>query len=405
MIIYRMIKKTFKIFVFVVLGGLLTVSGFSQSGEEKDLWLSYFDDSYVECRGDFLIRAEALSVKYEGVKLVNLQVPSKLDNELFVDVCYIPAQNKKSRLLILSSGIHGIEGFVGNAVMDLFMENFVTDELLDETGILLIHGMNPYGFKYNRRVTENNVDLNRNSDIDPELYNTINSGYGELIDFLNPTKPVKVGSMKNRFFVVTAIRKIIQASLPVLRQAVLQGQYQYPDGLYFGGNVQEPQISRIGAGIKKVGSDYDLILNIDLHTGYGERGKLHFFPNPVEDLVLKKQTEDLFEGYQIDWGDGADFYTITGDFSGYIGKLLPRKTHISMTFEYGTMDSQKTMGSIKSIHNMIIENQGVHYGYKRSKDQKKTEQRFLEMYYPSDPAWRIQIMEQSNEVFQKLFTQ
>lgn len=54
---------------------------------------------------------------------------------------------------------------------------------------------------------------------------------------------------------------------------------------------------------------------------------------------------------------------------------------------------------------MIIENQGVYYGYKKSKDQQKTEQRFLEMYYPSDPAWRIQIIEQSNEVFEKLFTQ
>ncbi|MBT3241846.1 MAG: DUF2817 domain-containing protein [Bacteroidetes bacterium] len=360
--------------------------------------LKYFDSSYEDCRQQFISDSKQLSKKYNDVKLMKINVPSKLDDELFVDVCYVPAQGNPKRLLILSSGIHGIEGYVGNAIQELFVKEFLDDKLMEETGVLLLHGMNPYGFKYLRRVTENNIDLNRNSGYDNELYKIINSGYGDLYDFLNPTDAVRAGSMKNRFFFVTAIRKILQASLPVLRQAVLQGQYQYTEGLYFGGDKQEPQIAGIGPLIEKVGTDYPIIMNIDLHTGYGESGKLHFFPNPIEDSELKKQTEDIFKGYQIDWGDSDDFYTITGDFSGYIGKLLAGKTHISMTFEYGTMDSQKTMGSIKSIHNMILENQGAHHGYKRTKDQKKVEKRFLEMYYPSDPKWRTKIMNQSSEV-------
>jgi hypothetical protein len=42
-----------------------------------------------------------------------------------------------------------------------------------------------------------------------------------------------------------------------------------------------------------------------------------------------------------------------------------------MVFEFGTLDSQTTMGSIKSLHNLIVENQGVHHGYKTKKDELK----------------------------------
>ncbi|MCD6346237.1 MAG: DUF2817 domain-containing protein, partial [Bacteroidales bacterium] len=257
--------------ITVFLGLFFINSVFSQTDGEKKQWLSYFDDSYVECRTDFMIRADGLKSKFDKVQIIRVKVPSKIDDKLFVDLCYIPAHNSTKRLLILSSGIHGIEGYVGNAVTDLFMDDFINDDLLKETGVLLIHAMNPYGFKYMRRVTENNVDLNRNSDINPELYETVNAGYSDLIEFLNPTEPVRAGSMKNRFFFVTAIRKIMQASLPVLRQAVLQGQYKYTDGLYFGGKEQEPQITAVGKVIKNIGKEYNMILNIDLHTGYGER--------------------------------------------------------------------------------------------------------------------------------------
>lgn len=57
------------------------------------------------------------------------------------------------------------------------------------------------------------------------------------------------------------------------------------------------------------------------------------------------------------------------------------------------------MGSIRSIHNMILENQGVQNGYNKPRDKTKVEQGLLEMYYPSDPEWRNMILKQSKEVF------
>jgi hypothetical protein len=257
--------------------------------------------------------------------------------------------------------------------------------------------MNPYGFKNNRRVTENNVDLNRNSSADNVLYKTINSGYPAVIDLINPQGKVNTYSADNIFFELRAIGKIARASMPVLRQAILQGQYQFPAGVYYGGTAAEPQIKNIAPFIKKYSTGYPFVMNIDLHTGYGERGTLHLFPNPADNKI-KALTEKIFQGYNIDWGDGKDFYTTTGDFPGYLEKLITGSTYIPMTFEYGTLNSQTTIGSIKSLQTTILENQGFNFGYKSDQDKIAVEKNFREMYFPSSPAWRTKVIADSRVI-------
>lgn len=91
------------------------------------------------------------------------------------------------------------------------------------------------------------------------------------------------------------------------------------------------------------------MFNIDLHTGYGANGILHLFPTPLKDKDKKARIENIFEGYHIDWGDGDDFYTVTGDFATYVGSTVPDKDYLTMTFEFGILDTQTTMGSIKAL--------------------------------------------------------
>jgi len=363
----------------------------------------FFKASYLASRADFLKRADELSKIFTGAEKMAIPVPSKLGTELFVDVLYIPSLKSTGNLLVISCGTHGIEGYAGSAIQRMIMGKYLTRENLANTGVLLIHAMNPYGFNYFRRVTENNIDLNRNSDATTDLFAIKNDGYTRLYNFINPVKPASLGSCQNRLFVERAILKIVKATMPVLRQAVLQGQYTYPEGLYFGGKEFEPQLVALKPVLVKYARQYNRIVHIDLHTGYGERGKMHLFPNPAKSPEVKEGTIKLFEGYQIDWGDSKDFYTITGDFSDLIGKMLPDKLVIPMTFEFGTMDSQKTMGSLHSIQNMILENQGFHHGYKNKRSERKIKEWFREMYAPVSPVWRTMIMQQSDAVMKQVF--
>ncbi len=362
--------------------------------------LTYYNNSYEEARKDFRLKSDELLTKYEGSKSFQLAVQSKIDTNLTIDFCYIPGSEQVDKILILSSGVHGVEGYVGSAVQLLFMNEFIDENLLSKTGILLIHSVNPYGFKYSRRVTENNVDLNRNSDTELGLYKTVNEGYPKVYDLINPKGKVATESMANRFFFVKAIKAIAEKTMPVLRQAILQGQYAFPEGLYYGGNTFEPQIKELAPIIDSICKPYQTVFAIDLHTGYGERGTLHLFPNPVE-APVKKRLETIFDGYKIDWGDSGDFYTITGDFVNFIGEINDDKTIIPMTFEFGTMDSQTTLGSLKSIHIMILENQGEQYGFESDEDSIKVKKDIVEMYYPSSNEWKSHIIEESRTIFNK----
>ncbi len=350
--------------------------------------LGYFHNTFEDCRTAFLEKAAQLALRHNGVEVFSIPVPGTTNSNLAIDCSYVPAQRTSRSLLILSSGVHGIEGFTGSAVQLMAMEELLIPGHLGSTGVLLIHGLNPYGFKYSRRVTENNVDMNRNCAIEESLFDTHNEGYGKLNDMLNPKGEANHRSLRNRHFHFIAARKILNESMHVVRQATLQGQYEYPEGVLFGGKRIEPQIIALTPILQDKMTPYSRILTIDLHTGYGHNGTMHLFPNPIEDVKIKTGMEELFAGYPINWGDSEDFYTYGGAFAEYIGSLAPDKTCYPMAFEFGTLDSQKTLGSLRSLHNMILENQGFHHGYKNEKAEARIKKAFWEMFYPSYKAWR-----------------
>ncbi len=285
----------------------------------------------------------------------------------------------------------------------MLMDGFFNREMVSETGVLFIHAMNPFGFKNSRRVTENNIDLNRNCDTDSTLYLSDNKGYTQLYSLLNPIGKVNNKNLRNKFFLIAAVEKLVKESMKALKQAILQGQYKYSEGLYFGGMKLESQVKSIAPLLMKYGRSYEKVMNIDLHTGYGELGVLHLFPNPSNDQKVKVALEQVFTGYKVDWGDSDDFYTVKGSFSDYIGELLPGKLYLPMTFEYGTLNSQTTLGSIHSIHNNILENQGSNYGYVSDKSKEEIQTNFWQMYYPSSPVWRSKVITDTRKIMESSF--
>jgi hypothetical protein len=405
-------KKFLKIVAFIIVVLIVGVLGYtyisfnSYSPTDPTVEISqntqhYFYNSYIKNREAFRSESKKLKDKFDSVLLFSRNVPSKIDNDLTIDFCYLPAKKETKKLLILTSGTHGVEGYVGSAVQRMFMNEILTPKTVEKTGILLVHSVNPFGFKYTRRVTENNVDFNRNCNTEQSFFSSKNDGYGKLIGMLNPTGKVNTGCLKNKFFMLVAINKLLKESMASLRQAILQGQYKYKNGLYFGGDEFEPQLTILGDVFKTISANYDTVFNIDLHTGYGERAVAHLFPNPIDNKKIKTGLENIFKGYEINWGDSNNFYTINGSFTDYIGKLLANKTYYPMVLEYGTLNSQSTVGSIKSLHNMILENQGFHYGYKSAKDSLKVMNAFVEMYNPSSEKWRTKIMSDSKTLFKK----
>lgn len=366
---------------------------------------AWFIDDFAAARRDFLARGDVLASRFTGVERFAVPVASASGVPgLTVDGLYVPAQGPRKRLLVVSAGVHGVEGPTGSAVMRLFMAEFMSPEALADTGVLLLHALNPYGFAVGRRFTENNVDLNRNAGASDALYRTVNAGYPVVDALINPQGPADTGAWSNRLFHLRAVALIAQHGMPTLRQAVLQGQYQVPQGIYYGGQALEPQLVALAPRLQTLLAAYPLSMSLDLHTGYGARGTLHLFFDPPKDPQVRQRLETVFAGQHIDWGSGADFYTVTGDFVGWVGAQRRSGLHLPAVFEYGTMDSQTTLGSIKSLHVTLLENQGAHHGYASPADRERIRRDYQEMFNPSSPVWRTQVIQDSRAMLRTVMS-
>ena len=360
--------------------------------------LAYFVDGYAPAREAFVRKADALAERFSGVERLTIPVASAQVPNLSVDGVYVPAQRTPQRLLILVAATHGVEGPAGSAVMRLFADEFMTPAALADTGVLLLHGLNPFGFATQRRVTEQNIDLNRNAAQTPALYLSDNAGYPLVDPLINPRTPADTGASEHRFFLLRAAALLARHGMGPLRQAVLQGQYAEPRGIYYGGSALAPQLEALAPALRRIVNTYPLSMSLDLHTGYGARGRLHVFLNPPSDPRVRQGLETVFQGHPIDWGSGQDFYTVTGDVSGWIGSLRERGTHLPGVFEWGTMDSQGTLGAIKSLHISVLENQGVQHGWASDAERDRIQRDFVEMFNPSSPAWRTRVIATSRQL-------
>lgn len=350
--------------------------------------LVYFK-TYEENRTDFL--------KLAGSHLLPAwTLPT--DSSLTTDLALLTQQKSPSeQVIVISSGLHGIEGFVGSSLQRYLLQNYKFN-----SDVLMVHAMNPWGMKNLRRVDENNIDLNRNFIQGSEIFKSQNTDYLKINSFLNPQEPAAIGFFQRFGFLAQSVEFILRFGIEPLRKAILVGQYSEPKGLYYGGSAVSHLKNKVDILLKKNLASYKKILWIDLHTGYGEKGKLHLLSNDensTEGLRLK----NLFKEQKIDFGNQKNFYKSTGDLCAYLNSKSSGSQEITaFVFEYGTLDSQKTLGSIESLRRMVLENQGFQFGYDNEQSKLKSIELFQEQFYPQDPLWKKSVLEQTTQLFKSI---
>lgn len=198
-----------------------------------------------------------------------------VDKDIETTVDYMFLHNKRSKKLrILISGTHGVEGYAGSAIQFQTLQKLldksenVSEQDISEqtTSYLLIHSLNPYGFKNNRRFTKNNVDLNRN--------------YLQANEFQDTNYPEEIFTLISTFlysfqFVFLFFCTLFKFGYTKSREYIVKGQYNYKKGLFYGGEKREQNIDVLEKILSIV--DYNHFTDIyifDIHTGLGKYGNL-----------------------------------------------------------------------------------------------------------------------------------
>src|SRR5512134_3208436 len=142
-----------------------------------------FPDTYETSRERFRQNLPAIQKGWPHAQHSHHRLPG--DEDLTIDWIYSDALEKNEKVLILTTAEHGIEGYVGAAVLQRFIDKFLLRLDPRSTGLLLVHAINPWGMKHHRRVNADNIDLNRtflrNQTFDPAF----NPEYDYLNDYIN----------------------------------------------------------------------------------------------------------------------------------------------------------------------------------------------------------------------------
>jgi len=185
---------------------------------------------------------------------------------LFLDTAIIGKRDAKCALLLIS-GTHGVEGYFGSGVQTGLLRKGLARLALKGAKIVLLHALNPFGFAWNRRVNEDNADINRNF-VDHKNP-PANAAYDALADDIAP-KEISDETMARANERLIAYAR--EHGPFALQEAISRGQYRHADGMYYGGARESWSASMLKDVFKQELAGIDRLTVIDFHTGLGESG-------------------------------------------------------------------------------------------------------------------------------------
>jgi len=343
----------------------------------------YFADSYADAKSRFLASATAVDATLHCF-------PVGQATDLSIDVAIL-GNHDASHTTVISSGLHGVEGFFGSAVQLAWLSH-IADPAKIGSRVVLIHVINPHGFANLRRWNEDNVDLNRNFCASTHDYQGAPPSYASLDRLLNPPSP------PSRFepFRIKAIAKILQAGLPAIKQAVAGGQYEYPRGCFFGGHglcessriVEEHYHDWVG--------DSQHIIHLDLHTGLGKYAQCK--------LLLEQQQSR--QSYVGTFGDQrveakasepavGTAYDASGSMGSWLHKSMKNRDFRFALAEFGTYGVLRVLAALRA------ENRAHFFAAPESSCYRRAKTDLRECFCPSDTRWRNEVVRTGIEIIQQ----
>lgn len=347
---------------------------------------NFFPSDYCAARNAFRARGAAAEQSTHPIAATG---PN--GEALSIDSAYLGSPAPQ-QLAVITSGIHGVEGHAGSALQQLWLAEFA-GLLPAGTGVLLVHALNPYGFAHDRRVNEHNVDLNRNALT--AFPGPANPGYRPLNSWLNPPNPAP----RLDDFAWRALPPLLRHGRAALTQAIAAGQYEFPQGLFYGGREREPSLAIFAsllaaprfAGVQRV-------VHLDLHTGLGRYGQYQLL---LEEPPATREFEQLARGFgaqavKSDHASHATHYSAHGILPTLTRHAFPNAYTLAATLEFGTL------GPATLLRILRTENRVHHHGARRGGDTTRLRTALRAALAPPDPAWRAAVIAGGREIFTKL---
>ncbi|MDX2274316.1 MAG: DUF2817 domain-containing protein [Hyphomonadaceae bacterium] len=314
--------------------------------------MRYFAESYAQARGFFLTAATEA-----GAAIETLTHPSALSpsgGPLCMDVARV-GRADASNVLFMMCGTHGVEGYPGSAAFTAFLAHGLPQQLPPHVAIVILHGLNPYGWSRDSQRNEDGIDINRN--------------------FLDFTKPLPAeDQLHKRFSAILDIDEMSFGALDRAAQAIFAtreqvgakrfmdalagGQYNSPRGIKFGGQAPAWSNLCLRRTIREYLARAERIASLDWHTGLGGYGELFTLCFSSEQGQAYQKTSEWWGAELVrrgaqSWspaGESAPSPDITGSAWNCIVEEAPQAQIAGGVIEFGTVSLENVLQGVVLDH-------------------------------------------------------
>ena len=345
---------------------------------------SYFAQSYAEARGKFLAAADSAGLDVQSHPHPLLGRDGEL---LAMDVARLGAADAPA-LLIISSACHGVEGYCGSGVQNALLADpgFRAAAHAAGVAVLYVHGLNPYGFSWWRRATQENVDLNRNwHDFAKPLPQ--NAAYETIAQQVVPS--AWPPSTENE---AALAAYAAQHGPKGLQAAVTGGQYAHPQGLFYGGHAPSWSQQTLRHVLREHATRCARLGWIDLHTGLGPNGEGERIFACKDDPAALARARGWWGADVTSMYDGSSASAqLTGLMSFSVYDECPQAEYTGIALEYGTVPMTEV------LHCLRAEQWMENHPEAPADTRAAVKRRFRDAFYTDTAAWKESIVVQAQE--------
>ncbi len=304
---------------------------------------AFFAGDYFQARTMFLEAAHTSGALVTSVRHPTAKGPQGRD--LFMD-CAVLGSIDTPHALVVISGTHGPEGYCGSGVQVGLLREGLARHWAKTMRVVFIHAHNAYGFAWDTRFNEDNIDLNRNylETFDEPLPH--NANYGTLSQWAAPaTRDAETVQGAERGLLGFAS----DHGFPALQAALSGGQYEYPKGVYYGGKAPSWSNLTLHTFLKSACAGTTKVVSLDMHTGLGPFGH-------GEIITEAAPGSEHYQNQASIWGDEIcstkDGTSVSADLSGTMDHALVRAFSPAwsacVAVEFGTIDPMSVFRSTQA---------------------------------------------------------
>lgn len=330
---------------------------------------------------------EAAERRGAGLESHRHPLPGPEGDELFTDVLrFGAALGEAETVVLVGSGLHGVEGHAGWGLQMLLLESGRLDRPPPGVAVVVIHAVNPYGMAWSRRVDHENIDVNRNF-VDFGDGRPANPHYAAIDPILNPDSTQL--DIDDTAWVDALWAFASDVGATEAFRAISGGQYDVPRGVQFGG--QAPSWSR-----RTLQSIWDRHLtgartafNLDLHTGLGPCGGLTIFQTADEgDASAEVAAEWFPRVLRFDRPGTADPLQAGVLGPGLEAAIPDPVLAVPIVVEFGTQPDAVVLSAMRADNWLHA------HGSPHSELGEQIRARTREAFFVEDDGWRTAVADE-----------